>query len=782
MPVCALVFLLTSVAVPAFARASKLGFSPAPPLDFGPVVLDVTSPSQTITLTNRSSSAVALTNISIKAPFVNAGGTCGSSIAAGGNCHIDVAFKPTRLGKIEIKKGLAVTYSNNSVEVYALKGTGKKGPTPTPTATPTPTITATATSTPTRTATSVPTTTITATPTATSTGPTPTATATATKTPTATASPAPPTATGTVVATPKPTTGPESASLLVAGGDTGGNLGGSVNLASATNSSNAAQIFNAVTGTNQAVGNLNTNRESAAAVTLPNGLTLIVGGESCAPMTYGVNSGFQCNALNTAELYNENTKVFTIAGAGSGNQMTASRASATATLIWGSGTALDGDVLIVGGSTGASFLSSATTPPSGAPAGQVALNSAELYNPATDTFTSIASIPGCAPGVPSCATGLPSVCPGPAGIIGSASESGATVTVTMASANPSGLTAGDEVTISNVSCPSCPSGATYNGTYTVTAIGSGNTFQCIGGSSSLAAGTGGTASANTAECGLVGHGAALIPNDGGKVLIAGGGLMKQPGQSSNLSFIFDPTTQTFSRTVGSMGTPREHFALVWMDPAVVTGALAGQVIAFGGVDAASARCGMAGDILATTLSTAEVFDPNAQTWSGAANLMGVKRATAATLFEIGSLAGEVILPGGVDIEAGAFPSTCVAPTSLTQQAQSETDLYDPATGVGGTFTATGSLNQAREGQGQGLITIGTNATDLLVVGGACTTSTPSLQAFVIGTASAANVAACGTAAAQNDYSELFSQGSRTWSIGPTTASTPANGAASAVLP
>ena len=85
-------------------------------------------------------------------------------------------------------------------------------------------------------------------------------------------------------------------------------------------------------------------------------------------------------------------------------------------------------------------------------------------------------------------------------------------------------------------------------------------------------------------------------------------------------------------------------------------------------------------------------------------------------------------------------------------------------------------------QGQGLIAIGTNATDVLVVGGACTTSTLSLQSFVIGTAAAANVAACGTAGAQNDYSELFGQGSGTWSIGPTSASTPANGAASAVLP
>ena len=68
--------------------------------------------------------------------------------------------------------------------------------------------------------------------------------------------------------------------------------------------------------------------------------------------------------------------------------MTIARSGPSATLISGSGTALDGQVLIVGGSTGSSFLS-VTAPPagSGAPTGQIGLNTAELYNPATDAFT-----------------------------------------------------------------------------------------------------------------------------------------------------------------------------------------------------------------------------------------------------------------------------------------------------------------------------------------------------------------------------------------------------------
>ena len=463
----------------------------------------------------------------------------------------------------------------------------------------------------------------------------------------------------------------------MAGGDSGGKLAGVINLATSTNSSAGAQIFNTATDTFLLVGNLNTKRESAAAVPLPNDLTLIVGGASCGPISYGGTPGFQCDALQTSELYNENTKAFTVAGSGSGGLMTIARSGPSATLIKGSGTALDGQVLIVGGSTGSSFLSLAPPPAgSGAPPGQQALHTAELYNPATDAFTATNSLPACAAGhapppvAPAtcpagdtcdCTTGLPSTCAGTANAITSASESGTTVTITMTSANPTGLTIGNNVTVANVNV------AGYNGTFVVTAIPTGTTFQYTA-ASGLGAGTGGTAAANTFECGMVDQGAALIPNDNGKVLLAGGDVVAFLGQSSNLSFIFDPATQTFTKTTGSLITPRELFPLVALDPAVVTGALSGHVVAFGGVDANTSAC-VSPNIVATTLNSAEVFDPSSQTWSAAANTMGVKRATVATLFEAGSLAGEVIVPGGVDVEAGTFPSTCVGVANLKQAAQ-----------------------------------------------------------------------------------------------------------------
>jgi len=558
------------------------------------------------------------------------------------------------------------------------------------------------------------------------------------------------------------------------GGDTGGKLGGIINLATSTNSTGGAVIFNTATDTFLLVGSLNTKRESAVAAALPNGLTLIAGGSSCGPRTYGGVSGFQCDALATAELYNETTKTFSFTG----HSMTIARNGPSATLIQGSGTALDGQVLIVGGSTGSSFLSASTPPAgSGQPGVQTALNTAELYNPATDTFTATANnIPGCAAGTqpPACTTGLASICAGPTSAISSASEVGNTVTITMASANPTGLTVGDGVTIANTTCPTCAGTNSYNGSFTVNTIPDSTHFTYTSPFTGLTAGSGGTAASDTFECGLVDQGAALIPNDSGKVLLAGGDILAFLGQSANVAFIFNPATQTFTRT-GSMTNARELFPLVALD-SPVTGALAGDLVAFGGIQATSQLClnNPAAPVLATTLASAEVYDVALGTWSPTANNMPVKRTTIATLLTSGSLAGEVIIPGGVDVEAGTQPSTCAPVTALKQAALAETDLYDPTTGTGGTFTATGSLNQAREGQSQVELTVGGDITDVLAAGGACTTPTPSLQSFVIGTAAASGSLACNSAGATADYSELYSQSTHTWSVGPANpaASTP----------
>ena len=398
-----LLFLLMAFARPALAqsaespakiKAQKLSFSPGK-LNFGDENVGVTSPSQTVTVSDHSltSTPVLIRSIVVSSPFVIVGGTCANSIPADGQCTVDVAFKPTAKGKVKKKKGLTFTDSaqKSPQHVVELLGQGVAGATPTPTASATATRTATPTAT--RTSTATPT------ATATSTGsavPTPTATATATATRTATA-------TGSGSATPTPTPGPQAGDVLIAGGDTGALLS-VFEVSSGTVSTNAAEIYEAASNTFATVGNLNTAREGSTAVVLPNRETLIVGGEHCFATTLGPGGacgtssfpGFECDALDTAELYTETgagTGSFALAGSGSSFAMTSARSGATATLL------ADGvSVLITGGETGSTFLGSSTPPAGCAPSGQVSQTTAEIYDLATDTFTATASIPGCPAG------------------------------------------------------------------------------------------------------------------------------------------------------------------------------------------------------------------------------------------------------------------------------------------------------------------------------------------------------------------------------------------------
>jgi len=260
--------------------------------------------------------------------------------------------------------------------------------------------------------------------------------------------------------------------------------------------------------------------------------------------------------------------------------------------------------------------------------------------------------------------------------------------------------------------------------------------------------------------------------------------------------VFDPSTQSWS-TIGGATAPITSTSASGSTVTVTSaanpaGLTVGQGVTIAGVTCASCPAGTTYNgsfpVASVPSGTTFTYTANASTLTAGtggtaqAGTMGERRAAVATLLETGAEEGEVIIPGGVDVEAGTLPTTCVAVTSLKQRASPEVDLYDPAIGTLGTFAATGSLNQAREGAGQGVLGAGSDLTDVLVVGGACTTPSPSLQSVTIGS-SGANIT-CGTSGAVNDYSELYSQSARTWTVGPGPASgfTPTNAAASAVLP
>jgi hypothetical protein len=127
--------------------------------------------------------------------------------------------------------------------------------------------------------------------------------------------------------------------VLVVGGQPG----------SSTAAIGATELYNPATGTFSSTGGLNTPRYLHTATLLTDGTVLIVGGQ--------INGVF----VPTAEIYNPIPGTFTNT---TGNLNTA-RSSHTATLL------ADGTVLIAGGYNGS------------------VLNSAEIYNPATKTFTNV---------------------------------------------------------------------------------------------------------------------------------------------------------------------------------------------------------------------------------------------------------------------------------------------------------------------------------------------------------------------------------------------------------
>ncbi|MGF6792797.1 Kelch repeat-containing protein [Paraburkholderia sp. 35.1] len=141
------------------------------------------------------------------------------------------------------------------------------------------------------------------------------------------------------------------------------------------------------------------------------------------------------------------------------------------------------------------------------------------------------------------------------------------------------------------------------------------------------------------------HTATLLPN--GKVLVAGGA-----GSGGRLSSaeLYDPATGTWSQT-GSMGQVRNIYAATLLPD--------GKVLAAGGYNGTAA------------LSTAELYDPATGTWSQTGSMSQARYYLTATL-----------VPDGRVLVAGGGAKGTLA----------SDELYDPATG---TWSRTGSLLQPR---------------------------------------------------------------------------------------
>jgi hypothetical protein len=96
-------------------------------LNFGTVMVGTSSSPQAITLTNTDSVAVAIQGVSFtgvaKGDFSQTN-NCGSSVAKGASCSINVTFKPTATGTRTAKVSIA-DFGGASPQTVQLTGTGQ---------------------------------------------------------------------------------------------------------------------------------------------------------------------------------------------------------------------------------------------------------------------------------------------------------------------------------------------------------------------------------------------------------------------------------------------------------------------------------------------------------------------------------------------------------------------------------------------------------------------------------------------------------------------------------
>jgi hypothetical protein len=89
-------------------------------LDFGSVATGATSAAQTVTVSNPTGSAAAVSSISITGDYAQTN-NCGTSIAANSSCAVSVTFKPTATGT---RTGTLTINAGGTTNTVSLTGTG----------------------------------------------------------------------------------------------------------------------------------------------------------------------------------------------------------------------------------------------------------------------------------------------------------------------------------------------------------------------------------------------------------------------------------------------------------------------------------------------------------------------------------------------------------------------------------------------------------------------------------------------------------------------------------
>jgi len=471
-------------------------------------------------------------------------------------------------------------------------------------------------------------------------------------------------------------------------------LSGIIPLATSTTSTAAAEVYETVLDAFLGVGSMNTAREAMApAVALPNNKILLAGGSHCFATTLGPGGacgnttfdGFECDALQTAELYDETTKAFTVAGSGSSSMMTTQRSGATATLIQGSGTSLDGKVLITGGSSGSSFLSAATPPAGCGPSGQVAQNTAEIYDPVADSFTSTGSIPGCAAGTapPTCTTGLPATCgtgTTQCGLVDSEAvllNSGKVL-----------LTGGDYIVFLGQSSPQAfifdPATATFSQTVPMKVARELPSINKLPSGKVLVAG------------GLTGAAAACVATPSTPVAFT----------TNSSAEVFDPTVPSWTLTTGSSSTPGAAGGMnakrIAAGSLFSSGTDSGLVIFAGGIDAETTdgtpgtpnfpTCESVLNIAQSTTAATDLFNPTTTVFTATGALNQSRGGYGFAILNSGTNSGDLAVFGG-ECAVGNLASTAIGTSDAAGLCgpNAQTDYYElfkPSTGTWTVGTAT----------------------------------------------------------------------------------------------
>lgn len=375
----------------------------------------------------------------------------------------------------------------------------------------------------------------------------------------------------------------------------------------------------------------------------------------------------------SAEFFNPATKKFSKTGS-----MKVATGDGTGALL------NSGEILTAGGFTGSSKFSDKKGVPRNSFTGD-ATNDLEIFNPATGKFTA-ASAPLLASRAGATATVLAS---GKVLIAGGADSSG-TPTNTAEVFDPTAGTT--NATANNMSSPRAFHSATLLGNNTV--LIAGGATDNNGDITALADIYDPSTNQFTATTGPMSetraaHAAVLLTTGtlAGDVLIVGGAV----SEGSNIVYtdisaeVYDPVAGTFS-FVGTMTDARAFHTAT-----VLAG---GQVLVAGGFNGYSVQIlgGKLADLYGLNLNSAEIFDPVAETFtcingttSGGACKPAMKTGRAAhtaTLFASGTLAGQVLIAGGIGSKKPDGTATELK----------EAELFNP---TGSTFTATGSLNAPR---------------------------------------------------------------------------------------